>query len=195
MTLIAALDCGDHLLIGADSLITDTAGVRQVGQKMCSLGDRPLAWGFAGDEGIGMEFDRWVQSYALSSDTSWHAFADAAIRELGRLNGQRRERAELARVKLESQDLTSVLMVGCVGGVLDVWELGDTGATASVKHHGFAAIGSGQAHATIAHHTVRLAKGPQYTPTLGVLSIGSYGGGPLRTVVWASDPSAEGRQR
>jgi ATP-dependent protease HslVU (ClpYQ) peptidase subunit len=157
MTVIAALDCGDCLYLASDSQVTDVTGLKTTVQKLSHLSDQPLAWGFAGDEGIGRKFSEWMADCRWSIGTAWESLADAAIAELSRLNGRKRELGHLARVEPRDEDFANVLIAGCVNGVLDIWELTDRGGVASVKHNGFCAIGSGSGPATIAYITVMRA--------------------------------------
>lgn len=172
MTVIAALDCNDHVLMAADSMVTEAGGIRRTTPKMAYREDKPLVWGWSGDEGIGRDFDRWMTTYQWSESASWQDVADAAIAELSRLNGKKRQMAEIAHVKVEDNDLTVALLAGVVGGVLDIWELTDRGGAASVRHAGMAAIGSGHPHAAIAYFTLKHAQRDHFklTPsTLGFI--------------------------
>lgn len=152
MTVIVALDCGDSLLFGADSLVTDSQhDLKTVQQKVLILPQGPLVCGFAGDDGVGLAFRRWLMSQQWPAATTWETLGDISATELSRLNGRRRERAKLAGVELKPEDTSSVLLAGFVGGQFDIWELDDSGGADSVKHRGFVGIGSGFPHAFIGY--------------------------------------------
>jgi hypothetical protein len=157
MTIIAALDAGDHLLLASDSMMTEATGIRITRQKLDILPNLPFAWGFSGDAGIGNQFRDWLMSWTWPADATWRGVADAAIEELSRLNGRKRNLNELAGVDTTDDDLATVLMAGYVGGVPDIFELTNRGAAASVKNAVLAAIGSGETHARVAYHTLKIA--------------------------------------
>ena len=157
MTLIAALDCGDHLLFATDSMVTESAGLTFAMRKTNVHREARIAWGFAGDEGIGRRFNTWMNEYPIGEGATWQSVSDAAIEELSRLNGRKRELGQLAKIESKDEDLTTVLMAGEIGGALDVWELSDRGAAASVRHREFFAIGSGYPHAAMVFTTLRRA--------------------------------------
>lgn len=169
MTVIAAMDCGDYLLMGSDSLVTEETGIRVVRQKLCISTHGQVACGFAGSEGMGNQFQDWFLSYQFPPGMTWPEFGDVAIRELSRLNGKRRELALLARYEVKPDDLSSVLVAGSLGGVLDIWDLGDNGAAFSAKHRGFSAIGSGFPHAFVAHAV--LTKAAHQSPDTNTMSV------------------------
>lgn len=154
MTVIAAMDCGDYLLMGADSLVTEDAGLRVKHKKLSVLHEVPVAFGFSGDAGVGFQFRDWMLAQPWSSAVTWPEFIATAGHELNRLNGRRREMAQLARVELKDDDLASALVAGSLGGVLDIWDLDSTGGASSVKHRGLPSIGSGYPHAYIAYVTL-----------------------------------------
>lgn len=131
---------------------------------MCK--DPLVAFGFSGDEGVGLQFRNWLSSSECTDGTSWADFAHTAGTRLSELNGQRRERAKLAGLKDVEKNkalAAEVLLVGCVGGIVDAWELTDTGGVSSVSEmgfhgeSGFFAIGSGWGFAFIAHQTLTRA--------------------------------------
>jgi hypothetical protein len=164
MTIIAAMDCEEYVLLASDSEVTEAGGIKVSKEKIYFLSDRPIAWGTAGDEGIGLRFNEWIQTYRWTASTTWAEFVDGGAAELSRLNGRKRELAELARVKIEDNDLATALIAGCIGGSLDVWELTDRGGASSVKHNVFSAIGSGQPHALVVFFTLRNAFKAKFQP-------------------------------
>jgi hypothetical protein len=158
VSLIAALNCHDHLLLAADSLITESNGVRMTCQKLDFMTDRAMAWGFAGSEGIGLAFGKWLKSWEWPSDATWDVVSDRAAEELSRLNGRRRELAQIAGVAATEDDLVTVLVAGYLAGAPDIVEISDKGAAVSVMHNEFAAVGSGQAHAMMVNFTATAAR-------------------------------------
>ena len=81
MTVIAAMDCDDHLLMGADTLATEELGTRANTSKLCVLPDRPVVFSFAGSVDIGFGFRDWVNAYEWPECPTWARFTDLAIYE------------------------------------------------------------------------------------------------------------------
>jgi hypothetical protein len=155
VTLIAGMVCDDgSLVLCGDSQLTDSDGTRLTDAlKLGTLPDRPVAWGWSGDETIARDWGTWFQG-ADHSWPSWSELRESATEELSRLNGRRRHLNELSGVKTTDNDVTTILLAGFVGGVPHLIELSERGGAMPATHHSVAAIGSGSPHFKIAFRTL-----------------------------------------
>jgi 20S proteasome alpha/beta subunit len=152
MTIIAAINSDDCLILAADSGVTHSSGYRTLRAKMDALATLPIAWGYAGDEEGGEDFGRWMKATFLQQlPASWGELKDQAASVVASINGRRRARLAAARVTENSEDTTSVLLAGYVGGVREIVEIDDRGNGLFVGSSGFVAMGSGGLHALIIH--------------------------------------------
>ena len=155
MTVIAAIREHDTALL----IAADTGGEENPGQipivvpnKLRRHPSAPLAWAAAGNETIGADFSEWLVSYAWPPQ-DWKKFRDEAIEYLSQLNGRQRELLSLARKEPAASDTAVVLVAGWLG-TPEILELGDDAKVTSYIDDGFHAVGSGKAHAYIAHRTL-----------------------------------------
>jgi len=83
MTVIAAMDCGDYLLLAADSEISHDGEVRSFQKNLAVLDGTSIAWGFSGAEELALEFGHWLNAYSWTT-ADWRKFKDDAADELSR---------------------------------------------------------------------------------------------------------------
>lgn len=152
MTLIAAMKGHGCLFLAADSHVLDD-GFSMTVQKLEFLDDPPLAWGFAGDEGVGRAFGRRLRALGSRLPRDWELLRDGAADELSRLNGRRKELAQQARAG-HQPPLATVLLAGYLSGVPNVLELDASGGWYFIEEHEFKAIGDGRTHARVVFATL-----------------------------------------
>lgn len=212
LTVIGAMDCGDHLLLAADSQVSDGQVTWQQ-QKLDFLSDRPLAWGFAGAEDIGVDFGRWLRSYTWGTGDDWYAFRDVAAQELARLNGNKRRLVHRARARLGPEDTAILLLAGYIGREPKILEIDDGARPTFLSEGRFTSVGTGKAHAGIAYRTlmafskntfphaadnmralmtVAAGLAPQCSPPVRVLRVSSQG---VEDLDAPADPPEEDEQK
>jgi hypothetical protein len=83
MTLVAALPGDGFILLASDSQITETGGIKHTRPKLDQREDAPIAWGFAGDEGLALVFGQWLKDLP-ASDLENPAALNGRVRGQGR---------------------------------------------------------------------------------------------------------------
>jgi hypothetical protein len=135
MTLIGAMDCGDGLLLAADREVT-ADGIRvPTKTKIRRTQNPPLAWAIAGDQGLGAQFDDWLQARTAKpftpkddmTPTPWDQLKLEAANRLNTLNGQRKLEVARAQEQVSRDYFAGLLLVGCVGGRFQVMEIDPRG--------------------------------------------------------------------
>lgn len=171
MSVVAAMKLSDCICVMADSRLTYDCGVETTARKLYALPNQRVAWGTAGDAGIGNLFGDWLRALEWPTDPTWRWFADAAASELARHNGRKRELAKQSGVEVKENDTTVALLAGYVGGTPAIYELTDRGSVEELTDGQFIAIGSGRAHAFIANATLTTigARFPQELQWLSVI--------------------------
>jgi len=121
MTLVGALHCGDYLLLGAESGWTTETGVVLVGPKLSYRTNQPIiAWGFSGNEDLGIRFGQWLATAVLATD-DWSQLRATIESEANTLNRDRRARLEEAGLRESRGDcffndfLTVIICGFCEG--------------------------------------------------------------------------------
>jgi ATP-dependent protease HslVU (ClpYQ) peptidase subunit len=161
MTIIATLDCDDHLLLAADSQVTDSSGYKLTKQKLDSIDSQRVAWGFAGNESVGYQFGDWLRAWNWPSDATWKAVIDASIEEVSRLNGRQRQLCKLAGIEAGDNNLADVLIAGIIGGRLDAFVLSSHAEQPiSVRRDpgSLTVIGTGAPYAIAAYEAIKMIK-------------------------------------
>lgn len=153
MTLIAAIMDGETVLLGADGE-THNQHVRMQVRKLDVLQERPIAWGFSGNESIGLDFGNWLRSRQWSESEDWEGFRHDATEVLGQLNERRRKSAETAGTNVSEEALTDVLIAGFLRSQPGILELESDGGNSLRRMLELAAIGSGKNHAIIVLNTL-----------------------------------------
>jgi proteasome beta subunit len=158
VTIIAALRCDDGLLLASDSEVSDGVLTWQQ-NKLDTLDDRPLAWGYSGAEDIGVEFGAWLRVQDWTAIHDWRAFRDAAANTFSQLNGEKRRIMNRAGTRPKAEDTADVLIAGYINDTPEFLEIDNKGRATFCRHLRFAAIGSGKSHAIIVYRTaVALSK-------------------------------------
>ena len=154
MTVVAALRSADPecFLLAADSQATD-AVMKTFESKLVKLSSVPLGLGVAGQSAISQEMADWLEAYPWER-ASWAALKHDAEEQLAKLNGKWRRLQRLSGKKPDPLDTTSALLVGYIAGEGRILKLTDRGPGEYVDQHPFAAIGSGEFHATVAYRTL-----------------------------------------
>jgi hypothetical protein len=119
MTLLGSMNCGDHLLLAADSGIGVEAVVL-LRPKLNIVPGRSLAWGIVGNESLGAMFRDWLDSTKSDRWSDWNMARDAALGKVNEINQWRRISAANAGLdpnRLKDDDFLEVLLVGYIGGV------------------------------------------------------------------------------
>jgi hypothetical protein len=158
VTLIAALRTAECVLLAADSE-THNQAVRVSVRKLGMLDQRPIAWGFAGDESIGLDFGAWLKERDWTESEDWESFREAAARALAALNGRRRTLAELSKATLAPESFTDVLIAGYIQAQSGILELDSDGGSSLRSMLDLVAIGSGKNHAIIVLQTLKALNG------------------------------------
>jgi hypothetical protein len=170
MTVVASLLCDGYTLIASDTQITESDGVKYQRTKLAFRSDIPLAWGIAGDEGLGAQFSDWMKAQPPDSFPIAATLLDLATAEVARINGKRRAMNKLANVETGKNDLFDVLIVGFLGGAPFTIEMDSRGVSTDVtKTERLSAVGSGKPHVKIAHMTVSNIKGLTDAPDANLL--------------------------
>ena len=153
MTVVVALRCEDHLAIAADQMASDEEmkfGVSKIFWRR----ESPLAWGTAGDLGLGEEFSEWFNKQDLKVISDWPSLRDLVADQIASMNGHQRRRIETSGAELEPGNLLDVLFVGYVGQQPEFLHVTRDGLTYFHYTRGFVAIGSGASHASIVKHAI-----------------------------------------
>ena len=142
MTIIVALrESSDSVLIAADSMQTETGGIRSFTEnKLQHHATAPLAWGITGNGTIGVKFDRWAKALPWPPK-DWNELEQLITAYLSELNGNQRRLCSLANVEVGPEDVTSVLVVAHLDEP-KILEVDDRGI-ATVHTREFHAIGTG----------------------------------------------------
>jgi hypothetical protein len=144
LTLIAAMDCGSYLLLGADSGVSaDRVVTRSPVPKLDFVAQAPMAWGFFGDETIGRAFSSWLRGELLGLMENWESLTESAAGRLADLNGERREALKRSGVHEKAGDTADVVLGGFVGGEREIVHLDKRGAVHPSKHYETLFYGSG----------------------------------------------------
>ena len=147
------MECDDYLLLAGDSQAS--SGTLKVPvRKLDFMQTPPLAWGFAGDESIGLDFAHWLRQRQWRDSDDWESFRQEAAIALAKLNGRRRELAELSKTTVGDDQLTDVLLAGFVGAQPGILQMESNGGSYLRRMHAFAAIGDGSTHAHLVRGTL-----------------------------------------
>jgi ATP-dependent protease HslVU (ClpYQ) peptidase subunit len=155
VTVIVALaESEESILIAADSRETEAPGdlASVYLNKLKRHPSAHIVWATAGNGGVGEAFSNWLAAVAPPPQT-WRDMSDQAAEHLARLNGRRRELAELAKTQLQENDTTSVLLAGWLDSP-EIVELDDRGIATPYFERGVCAIGTGKPHALIAYQAL-----------------------------------------
>ncbi len=167
MTVVAAMVCDDCILVGADSQVT-LNGYTRLENKLFNHHSDAIAWGVAGDLGVGQEFTEWLQEYEMNGQ-SWGNFIADAATKIAELNGHLIHRRELANVPFEKADRSGVIIASYVDGKPHVLELEYDGSITRLAEGKFIATGSGNVHAGVAYFTLLNAQKDNFNYGLDTL--------------------------
>jgi hypothetical protein len=136
MTLVAALSLSNKVVIASDSVVIVDGQATVAERKLYEAPAYPkVAWGFAGAQPAGYEFEAWINGTAY---TAWWDLAVAAREEVARINGNVRRLAMNAGATSEPVD---VLIAGYIGTDQGVLYLDDEGGATMIRRQ-FVCIGS-----------------------------------------------------
>ena len=85
MTVLGALAEDDRIIIASDSLVTNEDGSTRLAPKLWFLPDAPVAWGFSGDDDVGLPFVRWLKE-RRPPVSNWVEFRTRVVETLRSLN-------------------------------------------------------------------------------------------------------------
>ena len=105
MTVLGAFVEERRIILAADSLVTDEDGSTRQARKLWSLPHTPVAWGFSGDEDVGLPFGQRLADKRWSVSPKWADLRAYVVEILSELN---REAAP--------EDRTEVLLAAWVEG-------------------------------------------------------------------------------
>ena len=159
MTVVAAEFFGEHILLGADSQVGQK-GLTSQARKLFQHTSLPIAWGFAGDLGVGREFSIWLEQRVWQTELYWQTFVNEVTDALAQFNRVHRQRMRNADAQPTEEDRTSVLIAGYLNGEPELIELTGSGKRYFHREDGFSAIGSGENHFKIAKAAMSIIKGP-----------------------------------
>jgi hypothetical protein len=129
MTLLAAVKSEDALWLAADSGVGTDGGLVVLQQKLQFRKDYPIAWGFSGDDGLGQDFNDWLNTADILTG-SWPDAWGAAANHLASLNQQRRRISASSGYdprQLDGNQLLDVLIAGYFAGEPRAMLLDSTG--------------------------------------------------------------------
>jgi hypothetical protein len=124
MTLLGAIELDDKVLFAADGVVyrSGPAGVSEVRQRVPKAWRHPrhaVAWGFTGDESIGLDFNRWIQDQEFKN---WSTLIDRCNQMVASLNGNAVRLADIAGTSGHPID---ALVAGYMDGAKIVHLYGD----------------------------------------------------------------------
>jgi len=156
MTIVAAMSFEDHFLIAADSKVGQL-GLTWSTCKLYHIAKPPLAWGFAGELGVGREFSDWLSGYNWKPDIDWYKLRDDSAIKLGELNKKHRHFITNSGSRPTKKDLTSVLIVGYINEIPEILQIAGTGDWRFHKNpDNFAAIGTGDPYIQVVRYTLEM---------------------------------------
>lgn len=98
MTVLGAYQGEGCVVLASDSRVTEEDGSIRPGHtvKLWFLDDSPIAWGFSGDEDVGLPFTDWMKAHPWPKPLEWSVLLAQSSRKLHSLNagvqqGQRTE--------------------------------------------------------------------------------------------------------
>ncbi len=141
VTMIAALDLSDHMLIAADSRAVSMVAGSEDNEavKLWQLGDMPIVWGVFNNARVGMNLKAWLAEHGKEVPTdSWLDFRDRISREVERLNKETRSEAQKEFDRGQHGTFyfrdASFLFAGYIGGVKNVLTVYSGGTSSFASH-------------------------------------------------------------
>lgn len=164
MTILAAVNCGDHLLIASDSMAYDQkAALKYDEVKLWPVEGMAIVFGCAGSTPMGDDFRRWLHAANKTEFSDWQALKGKATEFLTHLNGQQRQLAAIARSS-EVPDV-SALLAGYIDGEPQILLIEPTGLSSLARENEI--VFDGQPHArsaaTAAHRALQRERGEAFS--------------------------------
>lgn len=158
LTLILANQETDNsILIGADSLVVDSAGNSVYMEihvnKLHEIQGHPMAWAYCGTVELGNKFETWLKKqYPIPQ--GWDKFEILVRNKVADINKEQRNYVERSGAVWSDNFGLSCLFAGWLENKSHMIIFDDDGTISDCSINGVGAIGSGKSHAIIAYETL-----------------------------------------
>ena len=151
LSVVAALECEGYFLIASDSEVNDK-GFKTQAVKLYEIPGTALCYGTTGLTAIAADFQRWINQYFENTHT-WEDFKSDAETKLAHLNGNWRRLQQESEKTVDTNDITTAIIVGYIDGDGRMLSLKDDSPGEFMERR-YDAIGSGEVHALVARTTL-----------------------------------------
>ena len=169
MTILCAMDCGDHLLLASDSMVYDPdTGISSLEDKLWPVPELRMVGAYTGLTPLAEDFRRWLDSEDKARFVDWGSFRASVVERLAEINSDQKRLAEKAAATFRG--LVAVF-VGYVGGTPEIFTVDAAGVSTLARAAGLVTAGHppAQAAALAVLQALEQERGDDFSPGEDVL--------------------------